>query len=124
MEVLSFLAFLNYCLKVAKQLLLRAAALQFKEQLRNCVSQVIGMRFDTKTTNSGRFNGACTFLEQKIDRNFLWIACRHHMFEVLLSDGFSECFGKSTGLKSFYLRDFEKIGPSSTTMNQKSNQNL
>ena len=30
-------------------------------------------------------------------RKLLWLACRHHMFEVLLADVFRICFGPSTG---------------------------
>jgi len=47
---------------------------------------VVGMCFDSTASNTGRTNGACTLLEKAVGRNLLWMACRHHMFEVLLSD--------------------------------------
>lgn len=62
-----------------------------------CNSQVVGMCFDTTASNTGRHNGVCTLLEQAVDRNLLWLACRHHMLEVLLADTFKACLGPSTG---------------------------
>lgn len=41
------------------------------------------------------------------------------MFEDLLSDAFSVCFGKYTEPEILLFKRFQKIGLSSTTMNQK-----
>ena len=71
-----------------------------------CESFVIGLCFDTTAANTGQYNGACTLLEERMGRNMLWLACRHHMFEVLLSDGFSVCFGPSSGLEILIFRRF------------------
>ena len=62
-----------------------------------CNADVVGMCFDTTALNTGKHNGACTLLEQNVGRNLLWLACRHHMLEVLLSDAFKVCLGSSTG---------------------------
>jgi hypothetical protein len=35
-------------------------------------------------SNTGRLNGACIFLEQKLDRELLIFACCHHVYEVVL----------------------------------------
>ncbi|CAH0562945.1 unnamed protein product [Brassicogethes aeneus] len=72
----------------------------------NCDSVVFGMCFDTTASNTGRLNGACTILEHLIGRNLLRMACRHHMFEVLLSDAFNVCFGPSTGPDIIFLKRF------------------
>lgn len=58
--------------------------------------QVIGMSFDTTSSNTGNQKGACTLLETKLDRHLLWLACRHHMLEIILSQVFKLCFGPST----------------------------
>ena len=63
----------------------------------SCESQVIGMCFDTTAANTGKVKGACKLLEVALGRNLLWLACRHHMFEVLLADVFTACQGPSTG---------------------------
>ncbi|KAF2891613.1 hypothetical protein ILUMI_14560 [Ignelater luminosus] len=48
------------------------------------VDQVQAFVFDTTSSNTGRFNGACTLLEMKLGRNILFLACRHHIFELVL----------------------------------------
>ncbi|KAL4088950.1 hypothetical protein QTP88_024028 [Uroleucon formosanum] len=45
---------------------------------------------DTTASNTGRLNGACILLEQKLNRNILLLACRHHMYEVVLQGVFHE----------------------------------
>lgn len=36
-------------------------------------------------------------MNDTLGRRLLWLACRHHMLEVLLSDAFAVCFGPSSG---------------------------
>lgn len=43
---------------------------------------------DTTASNTGRINGACVLLEQKLDRELLVFACRHHVFELVLKSVF------------------------------------
>jgi hypothetical protein len=69
-------------------------------------SLIIGMCFDTTASNTGRVNGACTLLEAAIGRPLLWMACRHHMLEVLLSDAHNVCFGPSTGPEILFFKRF------------------
>ena len=57
----------------------------------------VAMCFDTTAANTGRFSGACILLEAKLDQSPLWIACRHHMLEVVLSQVFKSIFGDSVG---------------------------
>lgn len=64
------------------------------------------MCFDTTVSNTGRTNGACTLLEAVIGRKLLWLACRHHMFEVLLSEAFGVCLGPSTGPEILFFKRF------------------
>ena len=40
--------------------------------------------------------GACTLMERALDTDLVWIACRHHVFEVMLSDVFSVAFRTSS----------------------------
>ncbi|KAK0062604.1 deoxynucleoside triphosphate triphosphohydrolase SAMHD1 [Biomphalaria pfeifferi] len=63
----------------------------------SCESKIIGMCFHTTAANTGKVKGACKLLEVALGRNLLWLACRHHMFEVLLADVFTACLGPSTG---------------------------
>ncbi|KAL4131631.1 hypothetical protein QTP88_008916 [Uroleucon formosanum] len=45
--------------------------------------------FDTTASNSGRLNGSCVLLEQMLNRPILFLACRHHIFEIILQSVFS-----------------------------------
>lgn len=58
---------------------------------------VIGMCFDTTASNTGRLNGACVLLQQKLGRGLLSFACRHHILELILSAAFSASSGPSSG---------------------------
>ncbi|KAK3931222.1 Homoserine kinase [Frankliniella fusca] len=56
---------------------------------------VIGLVFDTTSTNSGRWGGACVLIQQKLTKELLELACRHHVFELLLAVVFDTCIGSS-----------------------------
>lgn len=43
---------------------------------------------DTTASNTGRFNGACVLLEQKLEKELLIFACRHHIYELVLKSVF------------------------------------
>lgn len=62
----------------------------------NLDDKVIGMGFDTTAVNTGVKSGACTFIENKLNKELLWLACRHHIMEIILSKVFKLCFGPST----------------------------
>ena len=42
-------------------------------------------------------NGARIFLEQKMDKDTLWLACRHHILKIMLDAVFRQALGSSTG---------------------------
>lgn len=67
-----------------------AAAVHKMLEKWSLVEKVQGFVFDTTASNTGRFKGACTLLEQKLDREVLWLACRHHIFELVLKAAFEE----------------------------------
>jgi hypothetical protein len=52
------------------------------------LDQVEAFVFDTTVSNSGRLNGTCVLLEQKLNRNILFFAYRHHIFEIVLQADF------------------------------------
>src|SRR6218665_1318388 len=59
--------------------------------------KIVAMSFDTTAANTGGKNGACALLQQKLGKDFLWLACCHHIHEVLCGDVFKALFGKSSG---------------------------
>jgi hypothetical protein len=61
------------------------------------VEHIVGMSFDTTSANSGVHNGAAVLLEARFGRKLLYLACRHHIMELMAESVFSILFGKSTG---------------------------
>lgn len=43
---------------------------------------------DATASNTGRITGACVLLEQKLERDILVFACRHHIYELVLKGVF------------------------------------
>lgn len=90
---------------------LTADAVYDQLQSWECDSEIIGMCFDTTSVNTGIRQGACKFLEDITGKNMLWLACRHHMHEVLLSDVYTLCYGPSSGPEILPFKRFrEKWG--------------
>lgn len=60
------------------------------------VDHIQSMCFDTTASNTGLRNGACALLQQKLNRTFLHLACRHHILEIVVGKVFQECLESST----------------------------
>lgn len=58
---------------------------------------LVGMNFDTTASNTGEFNGACVLLEQKLGRSLLPLACRHHIFEIIVGSIVTTQLGPTNG---------------------------
>lgn len=52
---------------------------------------------DSTASNTGRDKGACVLLEILMEKELLWLICRHHIYEIILKGAFEIKFGKSTG---------------------------
>ena len=46
------------------------------------LDKVIGLVFDTTASNTGRLRGCATSMETTLKKSVLWLACRHHMYEI------------------------------------------
>ncbi|KAG0715030.1 hypothetical protein GWK47_012872 [Chionoecetes opilio] len=55
------------------------------------------MAFDTTAANTGMVQGACIRIESALEKPLVWLACRHHILEVVLKDVFEACMGPSSG---------------------------
>ncbi|CAB0016747.1 unnamed protein product [Nesidiocoris tenuis] len=73
------------------------------------LSKARGMSFDTTSSNTGRLNGACTLLEQKLNRE---PACRHHILEIMLEAVVLKSLGPSSGPDILLFVRFRKAWPS------------
>lgn len=63
----------------------------------NLKDRVQFMSFDTTSSNTGLKSGACMLLEQKLGRNLVSLACRHHVMELIVAKVFDTLMGTSSG---------------------------
>lgn len=74
-----------------------AAVLKLLEPHEKIADMIIALSFDTTASNSGMINGACMTIEKALGRSLLWLACRHHIYELLLKNTYELLFGRLTG---------------------------
>ena len=55
--------------------------------------EITGLVFDTTSSNSGEWRGACALIEQYLRRAVLWLACRHHIYELHIKHVVEEVSG-------------------------------
>ena len=73
----------------------------------NCSNTVIGLCFDTTSSNTVKFNGAAVLLEQLLRKKLLWLSCRLHIMELIISKVAAFLFGKTTGPEDAKLNEFK-----------------
>lgn len=61
------------------------------------VNQVTSMCLDTTASNTGKTNGACVKLQNKMGKTLFSFACRHHILELLPGAILDFFFGPSSG---------------------------
>ena len=72
------------------------------------VDRVKAMCFNTTASNTGHRNGACVLLEQKLNKDMRYLACHHHIFEIVLASVFKESIGMSSGLDIAIFKRFQQ----------------
>ena len=60
-------------------------------------NSIKGLCCDTTNTNLGSRNGAAVILEQLLDCDLLYLACRHHIFEIILKSCYEAKLPGTTG---------------------------
>lgn len=63
--------------------------------------------FDTTASNTGRLNGACVLIEQKLNKDLIYLPCRHHIYELVLRSVFEAKISQS--VKSPNIPLFEEF---------------
>lgn len=75
---------------------------------------------DTTFSNTGKINGAASLLEQKLERDLLYLPCRHHIYEIVLRAVFESKFGSATSGSDVPLfKRFQSYWPNINKMNFK-----
>jgi hypothetical protein len=67
--------------------------------------------FDTTAVNTGLRSGACILLEQKMEKDVLWLACRHHIMEIMLEAVVLQALGPSSGPEILVFKRFKTAWP-------------
>jgi hypothetical protein len=75
------------------------------------VDCIIGMSFDTTSSNTGIRNGACVILERLLGKKLLYLACRHHILELVVENVFKIYFGTTTSPDVKFFNDLKKTWP-------------
>ena len=60
-------------------------------------SRIIGLSWDTTSSNTGAVKGSSTLLERELGGARLWLACRHHIGELHVKHVDHEIRGATTG---------------------------
>ena len=68
---------------------------------------VQALSFDTTSSNTGRHNGACILIEQKLKKNMFYFACRHHVLELILGAAFSAVLKGTSGPEVTLFKRFK-----------------
>lgn len=70
---------------------------------------VQGLCCDTTSSNMGRLNGSCILIQQKLDKDLLYLPCRHHIYELVLRSVFETKIPQVTTSPSIPLfKNFQK----------------
>ena len=54
--------------------------------------KIIACGFDTTSSNTGVNKGCCVILQTLLNRQILWLACRHHIPELIIGAAFTTLF--------------------------------
>ncbi len=57
---------------------------------------------------SGPNNGACVLLEKQLGKNLLFLACRHHVFELIAKETFFALFGETSSPNTAQFVEIQK----------------
>jgi len=63
----------------------------------NRVDRVKCMSFDTTASNTGVHASTCVLLEEKLGKDLVSLACRHHIMELMVDKVFDTLIGPSSG---------------------------
>ena len=80
---------------------------------------VTALVFDTTSSNSGVHKGAAKLLEQQLDRKVFYLACRHHILEVVVGAAWEKLFGKVKSPDNPWFKAFKDAWTDLTTDNPK-----
>jgi len=74
-------------------------------------SDVVAMCFDSTSTNTGTVKGTRSLLEFHLNKNLIYLSCRHHIHELIVRGVFSALFGPSRSPNIAMFERFQQYWP-------------
>lgn len=71
-------------------------------------NRIVALAFDTTASNTGRIKGAAKLLEEKLGKKLLYLACRHHVFELLAKAAWESLFGATQSPETKLFVEFKE----------------
>lgn len=81
------------------------------------IENVQALCCDTTASNTGRIKGACILLEKKLERDILYLPCRHHILEIVLRSAFEIKIDITSAPDVPIFKRFQKSWPSINVKN-------
>lgn len=72
------------------------------------IDNIVGAVFDTTSSNSGRWKGSGTLIERRLNHPILWLACRHHVYQLHIKHVAEVVMGKRNSPSEGVFRRFKK----------------
>ncbi|KAF0310008.1 hypothetical protein FJT64_018910 [Amphibalanus amphitrite] len=72
---------------------------------------VVGLCYDTTSSNTGRLKGAVVKLEAMLEKKLLRLECRHHVLELVLGAVSTALFGPTSGPVDAKFQDLKRRWP-------------
>lgn len=72
------------------------------------IDNIVGAVFDTTSSNSSRWKGSVTLIERRLNHPILWLACRHHVYELHIKHFPEVVMGKRNSPSEGLFRRFKK----------------
>jgi hypothetical protein len=69
---------------------------------------VVALCFDTTSSNTGKWKGSVSLIERRLDRSVMWLACRHHVYELHIKHVAETVLGKRNSPSEGLFRRFKK----------------
>ena len=80
------------------------AVVQALQQWEGVMQLLVGLCFDSTSSNTGIHTGAITAIHSMFDKHLLFLACHHHILEILSSSVFNYFFKSSGPQTSLFSR--------------------
>ena len=72
---------------------------------------IVAVNFDTTASNTGPHSGAVTRVNNFLNRPVLWLACRHHVFDLLAKNTFNTIVGYDPSPDVLMFKRMKEVFP-------------